>query len=102
MLGADIDELHKLAGTVSGAALNISKIQAAAAAAGIADALPGSGLESVCTQAGQFVDGAYQRVAGKLTQVAGKIETVSQWYLSTDEDFATEMRKFDIHHAGGQ
>ncbi|MDR7169837.1 hypothetical protein J2W56_003581 [Nocardia kruczakiae] len=101
LLKADVDELHKLAGTLAGAAMNITKVDAAAAAAGIGAALAGSGLDGVCTQAAQFVDGAYQRVAGKLTQVSGKIETTSQWYLETDDSFAAEMRKFDVHHAGG-
>ncbi|MFF4021338.1 MULTISPECIES: hypothetical protein [Nocardia] len=102
LLQADIDELQKLAGTVTLAATNIAKVDIGTAAAGLAAALPGSGLDGVCTQAGQFVDGAYQRVAGKFTQVAGKIMTASQWYLETDESFADDMRKFDVHHAGGQ
>ncbi|MFF0489791.1 hypothetical protein ACFYTQ_12315 [Nocardia sp. NPDC004068] len=102
MLQADIDELHKLAGTLAAAATTIRQVKAAVAASGIAAAMPGSGLDSVCTQAGQFVDGAYQRVAGKLEQVGGKIETTAQWYLASDADFAAEMRKFDIHHAGQQ
>lgn len=102
LLQADIDELHKLAGVLAGAAVNITKVNATAATTGIADALPGAGLEAVCTQAGQYIDGAYQRVAKKFTDVSGKIETTSQWYLETDADFAAAMRQFDIHHAGGQ
>ncbi|MBO0853182.1 MAG: hypothetical protein J2P18_05370 [Nocardia sp.] len=102
LLKADIDELHKLSGTLAGVAVAIGKVDMTSAAAGIAAALPGSGLEGVCTQSAQFIDGAYQRVAGKMTQVSGKIETVSQWYLSTDEDFASAMRAFDVHHTGGR
>ncbi|QIS18207.1 hypothetical protein [Nocardia terpenica] len=102
LLQADVDELHKLSGTLAGAALTITKINATSAASGIAAALPGSDLDAVCTQAGQYIDGAYQRVAAKLTAVAEKIEATSQWYLETDEDFAATMRTFDIHAAGGR
>ncbi|KZM71647.1 hypothetical protein [Nocardia terpenica] len=102
LLQVDIDQLHNLAGVLAGAGMNITKVNVTAAATGIAEALPGSGLDGVCTQAGQFVDGAYQRVAKKLSDVSGKIETSSQWYLETEETFAAAMRKFDVHHAGGQ
>jgi hypothetical protein len=102
LLQADIDELHKLAGVLAAAGVNITKANATAATAKIAEALPGSGLDVVCTQAGQFIDGAYQRVATKLSDVSGKIDTVSQWYLETDESFAAELRKFDVHDLGGQ
>jgi hypothetical protein len=100
LLQADIDELHKLAGVLAGAGTNITTVNATALAGPIAAALPGSGLDGVCSQAGQFVDGAYQRVAKKLTDVSGKIETASQWYLETDEDFAAQMRKFDVNPGG--
>ncbi|MBY8855422.1 hypothetical protein K7711_02930 [Nocardia sp. CA2R105] len=102
LLQADIDELHKLAGVLAAAGVNITKVNATAAAAAIAAALPGSGLDSVCTQAGQFVDGAYQRVAKKLSDVSGKIDTAAQWYLESDENFAAEMHKFDVQHLGGK
>ncbi|MGF6886338.1 hypothetical protein ABIA39_000305 [Nocardia sp. GAS34] len=102
LLQADLDELHKLAGVLAAAGTNITKVNATTMAAQIASALPGSGLDGVCTQAGQFVDGAYQRVAKKLSDVSGKVETASQWYLETDEDFAAAMRKFDVTHLGGQ
>ncbi|MEC3920188.1 hypothetical protein [Nocardia sp. CDC160] len=102
LLQADIDELHKVASALSGAATNILNIKAAAASAGLGDALPGSGLDAVCTQAGQFVDGAYQRVAGKLNQVSGAVAQCANKIHETDAHFADEMRKFDVHHAGSR
>ncbi len=102
LLQADVDELHKLAGVLASAATNITKVNATYATSGIAGALPGSGLEVACTQAGENIDGAYQRVAAKLNAVSSKIETASQWYLETDTDFAAELRKFDIDPAGGK
>lgn len=102
LMRADIDELRKLAAALASAAQSITTINATAAANAIAAALPGSGLDGVCTQAGQYIDGAYQRVAGKLTQVSGAINTASQEYLETDTNFAAAMRKFDINHAGGK
>ncbi len=102
LLQADIDELHKLVGVLAAAGVNITKVNATAAAVGIAAALPGSGLDGVCTQACQYVDGAYQRVAKKFTDVSGKIDAVSQWYLETDQDFAAAMHTFDVNHLGGQ
>jgi hypothetical protein len=96
LLHADLDELHKLAGTLTGAGVNITKVNATAATTGISAALPGSGLDGVCVRAGQYIDGAYQRVAAKLTAVGEKVDTASQWYLETDQDFADVMRTFDI------
>ncbi|MGW4249318.1 hypothetical protein [Nocardia sp. NPDC004722] len=102
LLQADIDELHNVANTLSGAATNILNIKAAAAAAGIGAALPGSGLDAVCAQAGQFVDGAYQRVAGKLDQVSMAVGRCATTIHETDAHFADEMRKFDVHRAGSR
>jgi len=102
LLQADIDELHKLADALSGAASNITTINAAAAAKAIAYALPGSGLDAICTQAGQNIDGAYQRVAGKLTAVSGAVNTAAQQYVESDTDFATALRKFDIDPIEGK
>jgi len=102
LLQADMDELHKLADALAVAAQNITKINATTAAEVIAQALPGSGLDGVCTQAGQDIDGAYQRVAGKLTRVSGAINAAAQSYLEQDTDFAAAMRKFDIEATGSK
>ncbi|MFJ4649680.1 hypothetical protein ACIP5Y_00235 [Nocardia sp. NPDC088792] len=100
LLKVDLDQLHKLAGTLGTAELHVKRIKVADAAQGIDAALPGSGLDTVCTQAGQFVDGAYQRVAGKFHQVADAVEVAANTYQETDTALANEMRKFDIRRPG--
>ncbi|WP_405498265.1 hypothetical protein [Nocardia sp. NBC_00511] len=102
LLQLDIEELHKVSDALSNASTEISNIKASDAAQGIDSALPGSGLDGVCTQAGQFTDGAYQRVAGKLTQVSNAIGQCAKTVHDTDTAFADAMRRFDIHQAGSR
>jgi hypothetical protein len=102
LLQADYDEMDKLSSVLINSATMIHAVKAAAAADGIAGALPGSGLDGVCTQAGQFVDGAYQRVADKFKQVCRSIYWATKTFQETDEAFAADMKKFDIQHVGGK
>jgi hypothetical protein len=102
LLDADYKQIQALAGVLTDAATMIKAVNATNTANGIAAALPGSGLDGVCTQAGQYIDGAYQRVAGKYSQIADSMLKATKTYQETDDAFAAELRKFDVHHAGGK
>jgi hypothetical protein len=97
LLRVDVDELHGLGRALGEASTAISGIDMATGAHNLAASFPGSGFVDVLGQAGQFVDGAYQRVAARMTQVAQLGEQSCANYSATDTGFAQSMHALDVH-----
>jgi hypothetical protein len=98
MLKADINELEKLAGSLTtigdaivGLKVSDDKINSAAVA------MPGSTVETEFAQVSTEIDGAYLRVGQRMKDLAGKITTCAKDLNMTDVQFAQKMHELDFH-----
>ncbi|SRR6266568_7210620 len=102
MLKADIDQLNKLATVVGDAGKTIGELKIRTVSDHLGDALPGCVVAQACSQAGEFIEGAYQRVTGRLTQVGQKVTQSAAALHATDADFAKAMHELDVRRLGGK
>ena len=102
MLKADIDQLTKLATVLGDAGKNIADLKVRTVSDHIGDALPGCTVAESCAQVGEFIEGAYQRVTGRLQQVGQKVTQSASDLHATDSDFAKAMHDLDVRHLGGK
>ncbi|CAM4377544.1 hypothetical protein NONI108955_23445 [Nocardia ninae] len=100
MLKADIDQLNKLASVLDGVGKDVDDIDVRTGAGLLADALPGCEISQACTQAGEFVEGAYLRVAARMRQVAAITTDCAQKFNTTDAEFARRMNEIDVTPVG--
>ncbi|WP_051407003.1 hypothetical protein [Nocardia sp. CNY236] len=100
MLRADIDQLNRLSSMLDGVGDEVDGIDVRTEADSLADLLPGCALVPACGQAGEFVEGAYLRVAGRMRQVASITRECSRNLETTDAEFADRMREFDVVAVG--
>ncbi|MQY17423.1 hypothetical protein [Nocardia macrotermitis] len=102
MLKADIDQLNKVATVLGNASKAIGELKVRGVSDHIGDALPGCVVAQSCSQAGEFIEGAYQRVTGRLDQVGQKVTQTAKDLQTTDADFAKAMHELDVRHLGGK
>ncbi len=86
------DQLRKLATTLNASADAIDGVDVRSGTGGIAGALPGcADVSQACVQAGEFVEGAYTRLAGRQRRMSGITTDNANNYDATDERYAAEL-----------
>lgn len=92
MLQADIDQLTKLATTLDTVSKDIDAIDVRTTGDKLAEALPGcQPISTACGQAGEFTEGAFLRVAQRVTALGTLINKSATTYALTDEQFRQQM-----------
>ncbi|MFB7724446.1 hypothetical protein [Nocardia sp. NPDC056100] len=99
---SDIDQLNTLAVTLENAGNAIDAVDIRSALSAVHAALVACDIVQVCDQSGEFIEGAYLRVAERERQVAAKARECAAAYAMTDENFKKELDKFDFHSSGGR
>ncbi|MBF6176454.1 hypothetical protein [Nocardia blacklockiae] len=102
MLKADIDQLNKLVTVLGDAGKNVDAIDVRSVSDHMADALQGCAVAQACAQAGEFIEGAFLRVAGRMQLVGQKVTECAANIQTTDEQFAKVMDDLDVHQLGGR
>ncbi len=101
MLQFDIDQVKRLASTLRGVGTEIDSIDVRTAAAGIDAALVGCGaIPTVSAQVGEYTEGAYLRVARRVTHVAGVAERAANDMATTDQQFKRKLDELDFKQPG--
>ncbi|MQY23834.1 hypothetical protein [Nocardia macrotermitis] len=98
MLKADINELERLAGsltTIGGAIVGLKV--ADEKVNGVVGAMPGSTVPTEFSQVSTEIDGAFLRVGQRMKDLATKVTTCAKDLHMTDVQFAQKMRELDFH-----
>ncbi|MQY24351.1 hypothetical protein [Nocardia macrotermitis] len=98
MLNADIDQLNKLAGslTTTGGAIAGLKVAQDKVNA-VAGAMPGSTVPTEFAPVSVEIDGAFLRVGQRMKDLATKVTTCAKDLHMTDAQFAQKMRELNFH-----
>ncbi|RDI62855.1 hypothetical protein [Nocardia pseudobrasiliensis] len=102
LLKADVDQLNTLAGTLEEVGNAIDAVDIRSAVARVREALDGCDIVAVCEQAGEFIEGAYLRVAERERAIGSKIRTCASDFAMTDENFKKAMDEYDFHGSGAR
>ncbi|MBO0856479.1 MAG: hypothetical protein J2P18_22255 [Nocardia sp.] len=98
MLRADIDQLNKLAQTLTTIGAAIDDITAGGDTIHpVAGAMPGSRIPATCLQVDSHIEGAYLRVAQRMKGLADTITKSAGNLQTTDDQFAQQMHGLDFH-----
>ncbi|MDR7167919.1 hypothetical protein ACFYU5_22160 [Nocardia aobensis] len=97
MLKADIDQLDKLAKTLTTIGGEIDDIKVNGKANEVIIAMPGSSVPAACVQTGSHVEGAMLRVGERMKDLAVRITGCTKNLQMTDEQFAQKMHELDFH-----
>lgn len=100
MFKADIDQLNTLAKTLDDAGNAIDAVDIRSALSAVRSALVACDIVQVCDQTGEFIEGAYLRVAERERAIAAKVRSCATDYAMTDDTFKKELDKFDFHSSG--
>ncbi|MCC3333403.1 type VII secretion target [Nocardia abscessus] len=100
MLDADIQHLRSLATTLDGISAEIDAIDVRTSADKIGEALPGCSLGQVCSQVGEFTEGAWLRAAQRIQQLSAIVKQSADTYQTTDEDFKKKLDTMDFRVRG--
>ena len=97
MLEADIDQLDKLAETLTTIGGEIDDIKVNDTVNEVVKAMPGSSVPAACVQTGTHVEGAMLRVGARMKDLAVRITGCTENLQTTDEQFAQKMHELDFH-----
>ncbi|MGQ4600539.1 hypothetical protein [Nocardia sp. R6R-6] len=78
----------------------IDKIDVRTSGDKISEVLPGCSLGQVCSQVGEFTEGAWLRAAQRIQQLSGIVRQSADAYQTTDEDFKKKLDAMDFHVRG--
>ncbi|GGK40631.1 type VII secretion target [Nocardia camponoti] len=96
MLKVDIDNLNQLATTVGTAATDIDNLDVRTLGDTIGAALPGCQLGAACSQAGEFVEGAWLRASQRLQKLSTLVRESASAVQLTDEEFKKRLDTMDF------
>ncbi|MCM6778190.1 hypothetical protein NDR87_32380 [Nocardia sp. CDC159] len=99
---ADMDQLNSLAGKLEEVGNAIDAVDIRTALAKVREALVACDIVPVCDQAGEFIEGAYLRVAERERSIATKIRTCATDFAMTDQNFKKALDEFDFHGSGAR
>ncbi|RMI29897.1 hypothetical protein [Nocardia stercoris] len=100
MLQADLDQLSKLADTLTDVGKSIGEMQIHAFSDQVADALPGCLVGPACKQAGNSTEQAWKNIAERINKLAKLVKDSSTNYQISDDDFATKLQAFNFRPEG--
>ncbi len=96
MLTVDIVQLNRLADTVGAVSTQIDTIDVRTSADKIPNALPGCGIGQACVQSGEFIEGAWLRIAQRLQQLETIVRQCSASTHTTETEFADRLDSMDF------
>ncbi|MFC3961708.1 hypothetical protein [Nocardia jiangsuensis] len=96
MLTADILQLNRLADTVGTVSAEIDKIDVRTSADRIPNALPGCTVGQACVQSGEFIEGAWLRMAQRLHQLETIVRQCSASIHTTETEFTDRLNSMDF------
>ncbi len=98
MLSADIVQMRQLAVTLDDVATQIDALDVRTVADTLAAALPGCPIPIAVSQAGEYTEGAWLRVAQRIKQISVATTQCANNIQSTDADFqkALDTMRFQI------
>lgn len=99
MLTVDLVQLNRLADTVGIVSGEIDKIDVRSSADKIPSALPGCPVGQACVQSGEFIEGAWLRVAQRLQQLETIVRQCSASTHTTETEFADRLNSMDFRAA---
>lgn len=86
------EQLRKLSARLNSTADAVDGVDVRSGTGAIAGALPGcADVSRACVQAGEFVEGAYLRLAGRQRHMAQITTDNANNYDATDEKYAAEL-----------
>ncbi|WP_063006203.1 hypothetical protein [Nocardia salmonicida] len=91
MLDADIEQLRQLSTTIKDVGTKIDEIDVRTTGDAISVALPGCDIGSRCATAGEYIEGAWLRVAWRLAGMSTLITSCADNYAMTDEQFKQQL-----------
>ncbi|WP_280301827.1 hypothetical protein [Nocardia neocaledoniensis] len=91
MLEADIQQLRKLATTVTDVGAKIDEIDVRTTGGSITAALPGCEIGARCATAGEYIEGAWLRVSWRLAKLSTLVTSCADNYSMTDEEFKRKL-----------
>ncbi|TDP42810.1 hypothetical protein DFR75_1011928 [Nocardia ignorata] len=100
MLQVDIDELRKLATTVTSVGEEIDKIDVRTNGDKIGEAFPGIEIGAACAKAGEYSEGAWLRIAQRMRQLAGIVNQCADNVQTSDQEFKNRLEQMDFFATG--
>ncbi|MEC3958321.1 hypothetical protein VMT65_35180 [Nocardia sp. CDC153] len=100
MFQADIDELKKLATTVSSVGDEIDNLDVRTTGDTLGDALPGIAIGAACSKAGEYTEGAWLRIAERMRKLAGIVNQCADDIKVTDTEFKNRLEQMHFFRTG--
>ncbi|MVU82277.1 hypothetical protein GPX89_34200 [Nocardia sp. ET3-3] len=100
MFQADIDELKKLATTVTSVGDEIDNLDVRTTGDKVGDALPGIPIGAACSQAGEYTEGAWLRIAERMRTLAGIVNQCADDIKVTDTEFKNRLEQMHFFRTG--
>lgn len=85
------DELRAMAVALDMAGQTIDDLDVRTICSSAGSSLAGTSLSQACSQAGEYVEGAYLRMAGRMWRMSGVAKGTADSYDVTDEDFTHKL-----------
>lgn len=101
MLDADIEQLRQLSTTIKAVGTRIDEIDVRTTGDTVGAALPGCDIGTRCATAGEYIEGAWLRVAGRLASMSTLITSCADNYAMTDEQFKQQLSVLTFDTSGG-
>ena len=100
MLQVDIDELRKLATTVTSVGEEIDKIDVRTNGDKVGESFPGVEIGAACAKAGEYSEGAWLRIAERMRKLAGIVNQCADNVQTTDQEFKNRLEVMDFFATG--
>ncbi|MFC8044423.1 hypothetical protein [Nocardia sp. NPDC057353] len=102
MLEADIQQLRTLATTVAEVGVAIDRIDVRTTGTTMRTALPGCAIGAGCATAGEYIEGAWLRVARRLAELSTLLVACADNSSMTEDEFTRKLSAMAFDSAGGQ
>ncbi|GAD83972.1 type VII secretion target [Nocardia asteroides] len=100
MLQVDIDELRRLATTVTSVGAEIDKIDVRTNGDKVGEAFPGVEIGAACAKAGEYSEGAWLRIAERMQKLAAIVNQCADNVQTTDQQFKNRLEEMDFFATG--